>query len=242
MTCDHSLQTQSYLDGELRGAAAEAAERHLQTCAACQALAAETADLSDLLRTATRHKAPAALRGRVVAALAGQRRPVRPFWLGAASGAGISALAAALVFLAILPPSAASLAQSVTDAHARALVQSQTIAVVSSNHHTVKPWLAAHAGLSPPVTDFAAEGFALAGGRLDEVAGSRAAVMVYRHGNHQIDLFAWPDRGAQLPQPGMMHGFRNRFWKRGDLDFAAVSDVDAAAFEKFIALAQGQRE
>jgi len=38
-----------------------------------------------------------------------------------------------------------------------------------------------------------------------------------------------------------MHGFRNRFWKRGDLDFAAVSDVDAAAFEKFIALARDQR-
>ena len=242
MTCDETLRTQSYLDGELSGAAAQEAERHLQTCAACQALAADTADLSDLLRAATRHRAPDALRGRVKMLLDRERRPVRPFWLGAASGAGTMALAASLAIFAILPPSAASLTGAVTDAHARALVANRTIMVVSSNHHTVKPWLAAHAGLSPPVTDFAANGFTLTGGRVDEVAGSRAAVMVYRHGNHQIDLFAWPDRGAHLPEPGMTRGFRSRFWKSGDLDFAAVSDVDSGAFEKFTALARAQRE
>ena len=244
MNCDMNLQTQSYLDGELHGAAAQGAERHLQTCAACQALAADTADLSDLLRKAARHRAPDALRGRVAMLLdrdAG-RRPARPFWWGAASGAGVTALAAALAILAILPPSAATLTQAITDAHARALVADRTIMVVSSNHHTVKPWLAAHAGLSPPAMDFAADGFALAGGRVDEVAGMRAAVMVYRHGNHQIDLFAWPDRGARLPEAGITHGFRSRFWKNGDLDFAAVSDVDSAAFEKFTALARAQRE
>jgi anti-sigma factor RsiW len=244
MSCDESLQTQSYLDGELHGAAAEAAERHLQTCAACQTIAADAADVSDLLRKATRHRAPDALRGRVRAALDREtvRRPARSFWFGAASGAGVSALAAGFAILALLPPSVATLTQSVTDAHARALVNGPLIMVVSSNHHTVKPWLAAHAALSPPVTDFAAEGFALTGGRVDEVAGSRAAVMVYSHGNHRIDLFAWPDRGAPLPAPGMAHGFRSQFWKRGDLDFAAVSDVDSGAFEKFIGLAREQRE
>jgi anti-sigma factor RsiW len=244
MTCDETLRTQSYLDGELSGAAAQEAERHLQTCAACQALAADTADLSDLLRKAARHRAPDVLRGRVAMLLDREslRRPARPFWWGAASGAGVTALAASLAILAILPPSATSLTQAVADAHARALVKGQTIMVASSNHHTVKPWLAAHAGLSPPAMDFAADGFALAGGRVDEVAGMRTAVMVYRHGNHQIDLFAWPDRGAHLPQPGITHGFRSRFWQSGDLDFAAVSDVDEAAFEKFTALARAQRE
>jgi hypothetical protein len=37
-------------------------------------------------------------------------------------------------------------------------------------------------------------------------------------------------------------GFRSSFWKRGDLDYAAVSDIDAGAFSKFVALAQSQRE
>jgi hypothetical protein len=67
-------------------------------------------------------------------------------------------------------------------------------------------------------------------------------VVVYRHGNHEIDLFTWADRGARLPAPAMIHGFRTDFWKSGDLDFAAVSDVDAVAFAKFTALARAQPE
>ena len=40
----------------------------------------------------------------------------------------------------------------------------------------------------------------------------------------------------------MAHGFRTTFWKAGDMDFAAVSDVDQAAFQKFVGLARAQRE
>jgi len=244
MSCQESLRTQSYLDGELQGAEAGVAERHLESCVECQALAAQTADLSDALRKTARYRAPELLRARLAAQLDREtaRKPARTFWYGAASGTGLTALAAGFALFLMLPPSAASLAQSVSDAHARALTSGKMIMVASSNHHTVKPWLAEHAGISPPVTDFADAGFTLTGGRLDEVAGSRAAVSVYRHGNHQVDLFAWIDRGAPLPAPGIHRGFRTRFWKSGDMDFAAVSDVDAAAFEKFVSLAQRQRE
>ncbi len=244
MSCDQELNIQSYLDGELQGAALAQAERHLQTCATCQALAAATADLSDALRQISRHRAPDALRARILSRIGREpvQLPTRNFWLGALSGASVSALAAGLAIMAILPPSALTLTQALADAHGRALLSGQTIMVASSNHHTVKPWLAAHAAISPPVGDFASQGFALTGGRVDEVAGSRAAVMVYRHGNHQLDLFAWPDRGGKLPQPGMSHGFRTGFWKNGDLDFAAISDVDEAEFQKFVALARAQRE
>jgi hypothetical protein len=40
----------------------------------------------------------------------------------------------------------------------------------------------------------------------------------------------------------MVRGFRMAFWKAGDLNYAAVSDVDAAAFQKFVSLAKAQRE
>ena len=244
MNCQENQRTQSYLDGELQGAEAQAAERHLETCAQCQALAAQTADLSDALRKTVRYRAPESLRVRLAAGLDREtaRKPARGFWYGAASGTGLTALAAGFALFLLLPPSAATLAQSVTDAHARALTSGKVIMVASSNHHTVKPWLAEHAGISPPVTDFAEAGFVLTGGRVDEVAGSRAAVAVYRHGNHQVDLFAWVDRGVPLPAPGISRGFRTRFWKSGDMDFAAVSDVDDVAFEKFSELAQQQRE
>ena len=243
MSCKETLQTQSYLDGELQGTEAGAAERHIETCADCQALAAGTADLSDALRGVTHYRAPDILRARVTAALNREGRPSRRgFWLGAASGASVSALAAGFALLALLPPTAATLSQSIVDAHAAALTGNKTIMVASSNHHTVKPWLAAHAGISPPVTDFAQQGFVLAGGRTDDVAGNRAAVAVYRHGNHDVDLFAWPDRGRPLPSSGIVRGFRTAFWKAGDLDYAAISDVDALAFQKFTDLAKAQRE
>jgi anti-sigma factor RsiW len=173
MSCKESLRTQSFTDGELQGAAADEAERHIETCADCQALVADIADVSDVLRGTIRHRAPTALRARVAMALDREtaRRPARNFWAGAASGGGITALAAGLVVFALLPPSAASLTTSVVDAHGRALVSGHTIMVASSDHHTVKPWLAAHAALSPPAVDFSGQGFALVGGRTDEVAG-----------------------------------------------------------------------
>src|SRR6185437_1621940 len=154
MSCDHILATQSYLDGQLNDAESDAAERHLQTCFECQQFAAQAADLSDALRNATRHPAPEFLRARVRAALRREAAPskVRAFWWGAASGGGASALAAALALFLFLPPSAASLAEAVADAHARALTSGKTIMVASSNHHVVKPWLAAHVVLDPAAT------------------------------------------------------------------------------------------
>jgi anti-sigma factor RsiW len=244
MSCDHLLETQSYLDGELKGVEAAEAERHLQACAQCQAFAAGAAELSDALRKSPRHAAPAHLRDAVLARL--DREPLRfsprSFWMGTGAGAAMSALAAGFALLVMLPPSIGTLSESVADAHARALTSGQTVMVASSNHHTVKPWLATHAGLSPLVTDFASDGFPLTGGRVDEVAGTRAAVMVYAHGNHEVDLFAWPDRGARLPEPGIRRGFRSAFWKQGDMDYAAVSDMDSQAFQKFVGLVRSQRE
>jgi anti-sigma factor RsiW len=240
MSDDHILQTQSYLDGQLEGAESDAAERHLQSCAECQAFAAQAADLSDALRRATRYGAPEFLRFRVQAALKREAAPskTRAFWWGAASGGGASALAAALALFLFLPPSAASLAEAIAEAHARALTSGKTIMVASSNHHVVKPWLAAHAGISPPATDFAAQGFVLTGGRTDTIAGHAAAVSVYAHGNHELDLFTWADKGGALPQSTTVRGFHTAFWKEGDLNFAAISDMDEAAFRKFIALAR----
>jgi anti-sigma factor RsiW len=118
----------------------------------------------------------------------------------------------------------------------------QTIAVLSGNHHTVKPWFAGRVDVSPPVVDFGAQGFALAGGRVDRIAGAPAAVVVYHHGAHEIDLFVWADRKPALPREAVRNGYRTMFWKAGDLDFAAVSDVERSELEKFVQLVRGEEE
>jgi anti-sigma factor RsiW len=252
MSCPELLRTQAYLDGELEGASASEAERHIEGCAECQAFSADAASLSDAMwRQIPRYRAPEGLRRRIAAALDRETdkprilafgAPRRSFWAGAAGGAGVSALAAAFAFLLILPPSSGTLEQAVADAHTRALVNGHTIEVVSSNHHTVKPWFAGRVPLSPPVADFAKDGFTLTGGRVDNVAGSRAAVVVYRHGNHEIDLFVWADNGSRLPADATTHGYHTVFWKKSDLDFAAVSDMDSGELHKFVDLVRSEPE
>ncbi|HEY4113235.1 MAG TPA: zf-HC2 domain-containing protein [Rhizomicrobium sp.] len=252
MNCPELLCTQAYLDGELDGHAAAEAERHVETCADCQAFSTDAALLSDAIRrNLVRHAAPTGLRARIGAALDAERPSARvlpfrlggrSFWTGAAGGAAVSALAAAFAILAILPPTAGTLAQSVADAHTQALMTGNVIQVVSSSHHTVKPWFAGRVPLSPPVADFAQQGFALAGGRTDEIAGNRAAVVVYRHGRHEIDLFVWADSGAHLPNETVTRGYRMLFWTRGDLDFAAVSDMEEAEMRKFVQLVRSEPE
>jgi len=241
MACEESLRTQAYLDGELDAAQSLAIEAHLEQCEDCQALAMEHADLKAAMADATYHRAPPALRMKISDALDAETKmvPFKParrsgFWLGAGSGAGGMAIAAAIAFLLLMP--ANTMVADLGEAHVRSLMGDHLIDVASSDHHTVKPWFAGHTDVSPPAEDFKADGFTMVGGRADYVHGARAAVVVYRHGAHVINLFAWADRGARLPATGSREGYRMIFWEDKDLDFAAVSDVDPAELEKFVAL------
>jgi anti-sigma factor RsiW len=253
MSCPERLRTQAFIDGEVADAEATAVERHIEGCEECQAFCADAAELSDAIRgSATHHAAPPGLRRGLAARLdaeaaprvrdLAQARARRSFWRGALGGAGITGLAASLAILAVQPPSQATLVDQVTMAHTRALMDGRTIAVVSSDHHTVKPWFAGKIDLSPPVRDFASQGFRLAGGRLDKVGRAPAAVLVYQHGRHEVALFVWSDRGSALPAQGVRHGYHAMFWKTGDLDFAAVSDTAPTELANFVQLVRSQPE
>ncbi len=248
MACAETDRTSAFIDGELDPAASIAAEGHIAGCAECQAFVAAAAEASEILRArGARLTAPQALRDRIGRALDEESavRPARPaksFWWGALSGAGVSGLAAALAVAVLLPPAPASMTVALADAHVRALMDSKTIAVVSSDHHTVKPWFAGRIALSPPVTDFAGQGFRLLGGRLQTVRGRPMAVLAYGHGAHEIDLFVWASRGGGEPQALERHGYHVIPWTVGDLDFAAVSDVDPAELAAFVHLVRTARE
>ncbi len=255
MTCADFERTSAYLDGELDAADGVEAERHIETCPHCQALVAAAGEASEALRgRASRLRASASLRARIARSLDEEeakvvRLPARParrqFWLGAASGVGASAIAAAValtVMTVMTAPAVDGLTAALVDDHVSALASGRTIEVVSSNHHTVKPWFAGRAPLSPPVRDFAAEGFPLAGGRIASVAGGKAAVVVYRHGAHEIDLYVWPGQGAGPPARAERRGYNLVSWKDRDLTLAAVSDVQPDELDRFATLVRTARE
>jgi len=100
----------------------------------------------------------------------------RSFWTGALSGIGATAAAAGLAFFMLAPPHA-DLPEQLASAHIRSLMPDHLIDVVSSDKHTVKPWFAGHADVSPAVADFESQGFRLVGGRADYFDHQRAAVL-----------------------------------------------------------------
>ncbi|HEX3431714.1 MAG TPA: zf-HC2 domain-containing protein [Rhizomicrobium sp.] len=240
MECSDALRVQAYFDGEADPATVPEIERHIESCAACTALREEMAALRSAIREqVSYHRADAALRGRLIQALdresegaSGWRGLISrgsfragQFWSGAASGAVLTACAAAFAFFLILTPQSNPLVGEVMDAHLRSLMSDHLIDVASSDHHTVKPWFAGHADVSPPVADFPREGYRLTGGRADYLDGQRAAVVVYRHGAHIINVFAWAYHGETLPRITTRNGYHIVFWRSGNLIFCAVSDT-----------------
>ena len=77
---------------------------------------------------------------------------------------------------------------------------------------------------------------------MDRLEGRPAAVVVYGHGLHEIDLFVWADRGSQLPGATARHGYHLVSWKSGDLGFAAVSDAESGEISEFVRLVRSEPE
>jgi anti-sigma factor RsiW len=118
------------------------------------------------------------------------------------------------------------LTHDVLAAHVRSLLQEKTVQVASDNTHNVKPWFAGRLEFTPVVKDLTAEGFALIGGRVDYVGGRRVAALVYRKGQHQVNVFTWPSSDTASPKFGTAQGYNVASWSRGGMAFWAISDVN----------------
>jgi anti-sigma factor RsiW len=241
MPCPDPQLVHAYVDGELDAESAVRVEEHLAGCAACESIRQEIEAVRSTLRARTTYHrlAPgrrAAVLQKLDAEMASAPRDTtapprrtwrtRQYWAGTLSGA----LAAGLVAVAV--PYFASrgdtnlVVNDVVGAHVRSLLSNRLIDVESTDRHTVKPWFAGHVDVSPPVADFVSENYRLVGGRVDYVDGRRAAVVVYRHGPHIINVFVWPDVGTRLPSRLITrNGYHVACWKNASLAFCAVSDT-----------------
>jgi anti-sigma factor RsiW len=239
MLCPDSLRVQAYFDGEADAVTAADIERHMERCAECRTLHRGLEQLRAALRRDLPHTLiPPALRARVMRSLdkesslgAPQRRArptwrTRPFWMGATSGGlGMAAVAATLAFLLLSPQLTTPVVDEVLNAHVNSLLSTHLIDVVSTDQHTVKPWFAGHTDVSPLVADFEPQGYKLVGGRVDYLEHQRAAVVVYRHGAHVINVFSWAATQRSLPGKLTRNGYHFVSWKAGDLQYCAVSDT-----------------
>jgi anti-sigma factor RsiW len=164
----------------------------------------------------------------------------RPFWVGVLSGAGGAAVAAGLAFVVFSALLNNRLLDNLVADHTHALMASHLIDVVSTDQHTVKPWFAGRTDVSPVVADFTAQGYRLLGGRVDELNHQRAAVTVYQHGRHIINVFSWAAGAAGMPQDVTRNGYHLAFWKSGNVGYCAVSDAGWTEVQTLTSLLQEQ--
>jgi len=230
-----------YFDSELDVLSAAEFEGHLEQCLDCiNALEALESLRSSMNIAQLYERAPAPFRRKVLARLGSggpvvilaARRPWR--WL---------AVAAAFLLVAysgwrVIPVHRGGnyetvLAAEIVDAHLRSLQPGHLTDVVSTDQHTVKPWFDGKLDFSPPARDFTDQGFPLQGGRIDVVHGRSVAALVYARRKHFVNVFVWPtDEKDAAPRSGSQQGYQWIDWRKGGMEFCAVSDAAPSALEQ----------
>ena len=223
-----------YVDGELDIVNARELEKHLADCPECRALEQRVRTLSaGLQQSGAAHRAPAHLRRSVRRALRKEAKESDArLWIPLA----VAACAIVLLGLAIVrgPVSQRGIADELVANHVRSLLASHLVDIASSNQHTVKPWFDGKVDFAPEVPDLAADGFPLVGGRLEYLDNRTALALVYDRHKHPINLFVLPGSGGDVsPTTSKRRGYNLVHWRRGGLDYWAVSDLNSLELQQF---------
>lgn len=249
MKCDFTgALLHSYLDGELSAFRAVEFERHMLRCADCGAELVAQDFLRGRLQVAQLYEAaPASLRTKIgaqlkhVVATSTVSKPMFWHWLTAAA----ALLLVALLAWKISPEFRsddyqAEFAGEIVDAHMHSLQPGHIIGIASNDERAVKQWFEGKVKFVLPVRDFANDGFALQGGRVDIIEGRAVAALVYARRGNLINVFIWstPDADAS-PREGSRQGYQWTDWRTGKLEFCAVSDADPADLERLRKLIAG---
>jgi anti-sigma factor RsiW len=244
---DFHLMIQALADGELDAATALSVERRLATDPVLAAEYDRILALKQALGALPRPKPTPALEARI-AALAGPppARPLPAFgWRALAASILLSALVAGGGTYLVArrepaPGGTLTVAEMIAMDHRRALLAASPVDIASSDQHQVKPWLDRKLGVSPPTVDLAAEGFPLLGARVEVVAGQPVPALVYRRRDHLITVVSIPRTPGSRPVPTVERqvadGLAMQHWTDDVFAYWAVSDVNPADLEHFIAL------
>lgn len=243
---DTTLLLHAALDGELDAAGMLAVEAKL---AADPELAAEyrrLVTLRDAIRTRLpQARASEAFRARIVAMAEPSIRPIstspRRRWM---PDARFGSLAATLMLGVLLGAGAYDriAAPAPDDDEQRAIVagyirgrlSGQPVDVVTSDRHTVKPWLAGKVAGATTIVDLKADNFPLVGGRVDIVGTTPVPTLIYQRREHQIALTELLTVGSPTDaRSAKRDGYSLLEWTDGGHRYIAVSDLPPGELDAF---------
>ena len=234
---DDRTALNALIDGELDGAAVSALEARIATDATLRAAHEEILAIRNAVTGLPRPQLPAGFRDRIMTPSVPTLKPTHRWtegWRGIAAAVGLTAIVTSSATW-LLVPRAASLEMLVASAHQRSLLAASPVDVLSSDRHTVKPWLDARLGLSPPAPDLAAQGYPLVGGRVEVLGQQPVPVLVYRHNEHTISVIAIPgSAGSEGPRASAWGGYNMSEWTAAGFRFIAVSDLEASELATFV--------
>ena len=244
MNCEEARELlEAYHDGELTAETRSAVAAHIKTCASCASALAQFDDLSTAIKAVGAFPVPETLSRNVqkLAANFGRTNGPAPrrwgFGTLAASHIGVAVLGGLLAYGYLADrTSRAFNAEEVVSAHVRSLIDDRLVQVTSSDTHTVRPWFAGKVDFAPDVRNFDKSGFPLVGARVDYVAGTKVAALVYSHDKHIINVFVSPAGSLELGalERTSKNGYTIVEWRLGDLRYRAVSDLNAAELNEFV--------
>jgi len=251
---DRLMKVDAFVDGELDLRAQLDMEERLRDDPVLREQIGHLRQMRAAVRErATYHAAPDALRERLAAMQPGAippdaardaPRPQRAVaratpWLGwrplAASMAAAAALAVAVNLAWLQSSREDQVAGEVVASHVRSSLGEHLVDVASSDHHTVKPFLSARLGFSPPVQELDLPGSTFVGGRVDYLEGRPVAAIVFRQGQHIVNSFVWPSKGGdRQPSFSSQQGFLTAHWASSGMTHWVVSDVNAEEFRNVV--------
>lgn len=191
--------------------------------------------------TAEAHQSAQQQQGNVIAMRPRAARWFNSFdWRQMAASIALTAVLAsgATQWLTTADNGSESFAVAVANGHRRSLLAATPVDIVSSDRHTVKPWLDGRIGVSPAAPDMAKDGYALLGGRVEVIGDRPMPALVYRHHEHLITLVAAPRQNEAKSVPVAddlsAGGFLLVHWTDDAFSYWAISDAERPALDDFV--------
>ena len=238
----------AYGQGRLEPGRQDEVRAHLNGCDPCSHAEATEHELTRLLeQRLPQHPASLRLKRRLAAQWpAPAPGPARRAWWPGVGRAWAPAVAVGLLVItgvalyAVWPAQSRApgmVAEAVND-HVRILQSQRPLEVESGGIHQVLPWFSGRLDFAPVVRFGGDDDFPLRGGAVGYFLDRKAAILVYGRRLHTISLLVfradglpWPARalgpgGREPAYRTAWRGFNVLMWRRGELGYVLVSDVD----------------
>jgi anti-sigma factor RsiW len=250
MNCDDvCAEVHKYIDAELDTASHLEIDRHLSACAACAAFYDEQQALDLMLKKQAHYfRESPQLRARIEASLPPDKHAARatrlphPNWWSFAAGVSLTVV---LTWGWNVHQRAADLQEDFREdaisVHLRSLMEGHLVDVRATEPAQLESWFSRRLPYPVHVSDLSALGYSLVGGRLEYLYTQPLAAIVYRRGEHLVNVLTWPvSKSDEFPSLMRADGpVSVMFFKVGKNNFCVISDLTPDEFNRFTRVLRG---